>query len=41
MGGQTKIGSVQNVIALRTDLCDAWGNYEFGIDPNVGIAMRC
>jgi len=35
MGGPTKIDSVQNVITLRSDLHDAWDNYEFGVDPNV------
>jgi hypothetical protein len=35
MGGSTKIDSVQNVITLRSDLHDAWDNYEFGVDPNV------
>ena len=37
MGGPTKIDSVQNVITLRGDLCDAWNNYEFGVDPNVSF----
>ena len=35
MGGRTKIDSVQNVITMRSDLHDAWDNYEFGVDPNV------
>jgi hypothetical protein len=35
MGGPTKIDSVQNVITIRSDLHDAWDNYEFGVDPNV------
>ena len=35
MGGWTKIDSVQNVITIRSDLRDAWVNYEFGVDPNV------
>ena len=35
MGGPLKIDSVQNVITLRSDLHDAWDNYEFGVDPNV------
>ena len=35
VGGPTKIDSVQNVITLRSDLHDAWDNYEFGVDPNV------
>lgn len=34
MGGPLKIDSVQNVITLRSDLHDAWDNYEFGVDPN-------
>ncbi|KAF9231107.1 hypothetical protein BU15DRAFT_82827 [Melanogaster broomeanus] len=34
MGGQTKIDSVQNVITMRSDLHDAWVNYEFGVDPS-------
>jgi len=34
MGGPVKIESVQNVITLRSDLHDAWDNYEFGVDPN-------
>lgn len=34
IGGPTKIDSVQNVITLRSDLHDAWDNYEFGVDPN-------
>ncbi|KAF9223221.1 hypothetical protein BS17DRAFT_754125 [Gyrodon lividus] len=33
MGGAIKIDSVQNVITLRSDLHDAWDNYEFGVDP--------
>ena len=38
MGGPIKIDSVQNVIMLRSDLHDAWDNYEFGVDPPpVGI----
>ena len=35
MGGRIKIDTVQNVITLRSDLHDAWDNYEFGVDPNV------
>lgn len=38
IGGAIKIDSVQNVITLRTDLHDAWDNYEFGIDPNVSLS---
>ncbi|KAF8883083.1 hypothetical protein CPB84DRAFT_1790392 [Gymnopilus junonius] len=34
MGGPTKIDSVQNIITMRSDLHDAWDNYEFGVDPN-------
>ncbi|KAI9447196.1 hypothetical protein BJY52DRAFT_1312844 [Lactarius psammicola] len=34
IGGSIKIDSVQNVITLRSDLRDAWDNYEFGVDPN-------
>ena len=26
---------MQNVITIRSDLRDAWDNYEFGVDPNV------
>jgi len=33
VGGSIKIDSVQNVITLRSDLHDAWDNYEFGVDP--------
>lgn len=33
MGGSIKIDSVQNVITLRSDLHNAWDNYEFGVDP--------
>jgi len=40
MGGPTKIDSVQNVITLRSDLRDAWDNYEFGVDPNVSFLRR-
>jgi len=40
MGGPTKIDSVQNVITLRSDLRDAWDNYEFGVDPNVSAIRR-
>jgi hypothetical protein len=39
MGGWTKIDSVQNVITMRSDLHDAWDNYEFGVDPNVGSIL--
>ena len=35
MGGSIKIDSVQNAITLRSDLHDAWDNYEFGVDPNL------
>lgn len=35
LGGPTKIDSIQNVILMRSDLCDLWDNYEFGVDPNV------
>jgi hypothetical protein len=34
MGGPLKIDSVQNVITLRSDLHDAWDNYEIGVNPN-------
>ena len=40
MGGLLKIDSVQNVITLRSDLHDAWDNYEFGVNPNVGSILR-
>jgi len=39
MGGQIKIDSVQNLITLRSDLHDAWDNYEFGVDPNVSSIL--
>jgi hypothetical protein len=39
VGGRTKIDSVQNVITMRSDLHDAWDNYEFGVDPNVGSIL--
>ena len=39
VGGPTKIDSVQNVITLRSDLHDAWVNYDFGVDPNVSSAI--
>ena len=35
LGGPTKIDSIQNVILMRSDLCDLWDNYEFGVDPDV------
>ncbi|GJJ16142.1 hypothetical protein Clacol_010422 [Clathrus columnatus] len=34
MGGPTKIDSIQNILTLQLDLCCAWDNYEFGVDPN-------
>jgi hypothetical protein len=37
MGGSLKIDSVQNLITLRADLCAAWNNNEFGVDPNVSF----
>ena len=40
MGGSIKIDSVQNVITLRSDLHDAWDNYEYGIDPTVSFVSR-
>ena len=40
MGGPLKIDSVQNVITLRSDLHDTWDNYEFGVDPNVGLIVE-
>ena len=39
MGGTIKIDSVQNVITMRSDLHDAWDNYEFGVDPNVSSIL--
>jgi len=33
LGGRTKIDSIQNMILLRSDLRDAWDNYEFGVNP--------
>ena len=39
MGGPIKIDTVQNVITLRSDLHDAWDNYEFGVDPNVSTIL--
>ena len=39
MGGPTKIDSVQNVITLRSDLHNAWNNYEFGVNPNVSFVQ--
>lgn len=35
-----KIDSVQKVITLRSDLHDAWDNYEFGVDPNVSFVFK-
>lgn len=32
---------MQNVITMRSDLHDAWNNYEFGVDPNVCPLLRC
>ncbi|KAF9784925.1 hypothetical protein BJ322DRAFT_1060327 [Thelephora terrestris] len=34
LGGSSKIDSLQNLITLRSDLRDAWDNYEFGVDPD-------
>ena len=39
MGGPIKIDTLQNVITLRSDLHDAWDNYEFGVDPNVSTIL--
>ncbi|KAI5985199.1 hypothetical protein EDD15DRAFT_2476890 [Pisolithus albus] len=39
MGGGSKIDSVQNLITLRSDLHDAWDNYEFGVNPNDGYRI--
>ncbi|KAF8323479.1 uncharacterized protein EI90DRAFT_3076774 [Cantharellus anzutake] len=36
VGGPTKIDSIQNVLLLRSDLHDAWDNYEFGVNPDRG-----
>ncbi|KAI0299883.1 hypothetical protein BC826DRAFT_993921 [Russula brevipes] len=30
---EAEIDSLQNLITLRSDLQDAWDNYEFGVDP--------
>jgi hypothetical protein len=38
--GPLKIDSIQNLITLRTDLRDAWENYEFGVDPKVSSNVR-
>lgn len=35
LGGPSKIDSIQNVILLRSDLHDAWDNYEFAVNPDV------
>jgi hypothetical protein len=35
VGGASKIDSIQNVLLLRSDLCDAWNSYDFAIDPDV------
>ena len=40
MGGSLKVDSVQNLITLRSDLHDAWDNYEMGVDPKVGSIVR-
>ena len=40
MGGPSKIDSLQNLITLRSDLHDAWDNYEFGVDPDVSSIVR-
>jgi hypothetical protein len=40
-GRMIKIDSVQNVITMRSDLHNAWDNYEFGVDPNVCSILRC
>ena len=37
VGGNTKIDSIQNVVLMRTDLRDAWDNYEFGVNPDVSF----
>ncbi|KAF9784895.1 hypothetical protein BJ322DRAFT_1108373 [Thelephora terrestris] len=34
LGGPSKIDSLQNLITLRSDLRNAWDNYEFGVDPD-------
>ncbi|KAF8659811.1 hypothetical protein AX16_001696 [Volvariella volvacea WC 439] len=34
LGGSSKIDSIQNTITLRSDLHDAWDNYEFGVNPD-------
>jgi len=34
LGGPSKIDSIQNVILLRSDLHDAWDNYEFAVNPD-------
>jgi hypothetical protein len=41
LGGTSKIDSLQNLITLRSDLRDAWDNYEFGVDPDVSSIVRC
>jgi hypothetical protein len=37
VGGPTKIDSIQNVILLRSDLHDAWDNYQIAVNPDVCI----
>ncbi|KAH9053782.1 hypothetical protein EDB87DRAFT_1580846 [Lactarius vividus] len=39
MGGPIKIDSVQNDINMRSDLHDAWVNYEFGVDPILSASI--
>lgn len=39
VGGPTKIDSIQNVILLRSDLHDAWDNYQIAVNPDVCIII--
>jgi hypothetical protein len=41
VGGPTKIDSIQNVILLRSDLHDAWDNYQIAVNPDVCINFFC
>ena len=39
-GGFSKISSVQNVVLFSADLHGPWGNYQFGVDPDVCGFLR-
>ncbi|KAF8531012.1 hypothetical protein JB92DRAFT_3139171 [Gautieria morchelliformis] len=39
IGGPSKIDSIQNIILLRSDLHNAWDNYDFAVNPDADYVV--